>query len=391
VGGPVTINQNGNLQLGRIATSGALKVTASGTLSGTTAGGTWVHSANAITLDAFGIGTASDLLQTETGNLTITNRSGNAWIFNTGPVNVTGSSVGGLHLENLGAITSGNTPVTAGGQLDLIARSPIVIGSGGVQGGSGVLLRADTPDASNSSILINGPVSAPGGAVVISAYNNITQNADITGHSASVSSTRGNIQMAATALTRTSGGDITYQAPAGDMILARIDAGSGGITLDAGGSIAPAVGVTGANISGASAHITAGGNLELTTNVSLLDVDAAGRFTVTNGTTVFTNELPDSSGADQTAKDINNAADKASTDKTPTEDTALRPHDPTRNDPNRPPGDLSKTVGGTEGSFGSEDGGKKDEKDRKDDKKSDDTKDGEKNDKPVAKKVAQCS
>jgi hypothetical protein len=56
----------------------------------------------------------------------------------------------------------------------------------------------------------------------------------------------------------------------------------------------------------------------------------------------------------------------------------------------QPVADPRNTVGGTEGNFGGEEG--KDEKDEKDkkDKKSDQAKDEKKDDKPAAKKVAQC-
>ena len=421
IGGPVTISHTGNLHLGRIKTAGALSVTATGTLSGTNAAGTWVQTASSILLDASGIGTATDMLQTRTQELAINNRVGDAWIFNTGLVDVSGSSAGRLHLESHGGIVAGSSAqVTAGGKLDLIAHSPIVIGAAGVQGGTGVVLRADTPDPSNSSILISGPVSSPGGAVVVAAYNNVTQNANITGGSVSVGSAAGSIQMAATAQTQATGGNVSYKAPAGSMTLATINAGSGSVSLDAGGSIAPAPGTTGANITGASAFINAGGSLELSTNVTLLDVDVGGAFAVSNGGTVFSGQpAASTSGADQATKDLTNATNKALTDKTPTDRTeAPPPHDTSKTDTSKPFVDPGKTTGGTDGTFGSEgdkpstetrkdgsgsktassgkdENGKdqKDEKDEKDkkDKKSDEAKDEKKDDKPVAKKVAQCT
>ena len=386
VGGPVTITHTGNLQLGRVATAGALSVTATGTLSGTTAAGTWMHTGNSILLDANGIGSQTDMFQTTTGNLTINNHSGDAWVHNTGLVNVTGSSAGLFHLESVGGIKTGASQIK-GGAVDLIADGPITIGSGGVLGQNGVRLRSDSP-AADSNIVINGPLSAPAGTVTVAAYKNITQNANITGAGVSVRSSTGNIVMAPTAQTLSTGGDVSYQALAGNMTLARIDAGSSGVTLDASGSISSAEGVTGANIKGASAHITAGGNLHLTTDVQLLDVDVDGSFLVTNGTTVFSSVQPDSGGGgDQSSKDLASATDKISTDKTPTADI-LPPLAPPQSDSNK--SDPSKSTGGTEGSFGGDD--KKDDTKKDDkDKKSDTAKDEKKDDKPVAKRVAQCS
>ena len=392
IGGPVTINHTGNLALGRIKTPGALSVTTTGTLSGTNTAGTWVQTAGSILLDAFGIGKAADMLQTRTRELAVNNRAGDAWIHNVGLVNVTGSSEGRFHLESLGGIRTGSTAVSAIGKLDLIAHSPIVIGTGGVQGGAGVLLRADTPDGS-SNILINGPVSAPGGAVLVSAYSDITQNANISGQSVGVGSTAGNIQMAGTAQTTTTGGGgITYKAPAGSMLLATINAGSGSVTLDAGGSIAPAPGVSGANITGGSAFINAGGSLDLSTNVTLLDVDVAGNFSVNNGGAVFSGSPSGDASVDQSSKDLANAANKALTDTTPTEDqTPPPPPDASRNDgPKQANRDM--TTGGTKDTFGNESGGtdEKDEKEKKV-KKLDNAQNEKKDDQPVAKKVAQCS
>ena len=392
IGGPVTISHNGDLNLGRVKTADALSVTATGRLSGTNAAGTWVHTAKSIMLDALGIGEATDMLQTRTQDLKITNRGGNAWVFNTGLVNLTGSSVGGLHLESLGGIATGSSQITAGGGIELIALSPISIGTGGVQGGTGVLLRAMTPDAS-SSILISGPVSSPGGPVVIVAYNDVTQSANITGGSVSVSSAAGSIQMAPVAQTVATGGNISYSAPAGSMTLASINAGSGSVSLDAGGSIASAAGVTGANIIGASAFINAGGSLELSTNVTLLDVDVGGSFAVTNGGIVFSNQPANSIGPDLAVTDLIKATDNVLTEQTPTEGAAPPP-DTARTDASKPVGDPGNTTGGTEGTFGSEGDKpstetKKDEKDKKE-KKSDEAQDEKRDDKPVAKKVAQC-
>jgi hypothetical protein len=445
VGGPVSINHTGNLQLGRIATAGALSVTATGSLSGTTAGGTWVQTANSIALDANGIGAVGDMLQTATNNLSITNRAGDAWIYNTGLVNVTGSSAGRLHLESFGGITTAATQLSAGTQLTLNAHSPITIGSGGVQGGTGVSLQANTVDAGNSSIFIQGPVSAPSGAVLVSAYNNVMQSANISGTNVEVGATQGSILMTAAAQTLSSAGGIVYAAPAGNLTLARLNAGIGSITLDAGGSIAPTVGFVGVNLMGSSAFINAGGNLQLTTNVTLLDVNVGGNFSVTNGSTVVTNSTPTTETQAAVNQTIT-AIDNASTTTTPTNSSnPPPPPPPTDTTSTGTPVTLTSigtsTTGGTEGTFGAESGSgttgttgttgattggssgttttttttngdqpaaetkpeekstttasakkdeKKDEKDKKD-KKSDEAKEEKKDEKPAQKKVAQCT
>ena len=389
VGGPVSINHSGDLKLGRIKTAGDLSVTATGTLSGTNAAGTWVHTAKSITLDANGIGAPDDLFQIATGDLTVTNRSGDAWIYNSGQLNLSGSSAGRLHLENLGGLTTGSTLVSAGGQLDLIAKGPITIGTGGVEGGTGVLLRADGQDG-NSGILINGPVSSPGGAVKVYAVDDITQNADITGTDVSVGSTWGNILMAATAQTRASAGNIDYRAPAGNMVLARLEASSGSVSLDAGGSITTAPGFVGNNITARSAFIKAGGDLELSTNVTLLDVDVGGSFRVTNGDTVFAGTPSNTTNntANEATRDLNNITNN----NTPGNNTSPRLEN-TGNDPNKPPGDQNNTTGGgTPDTYGGDGNGQEeDEGNNRPNRSSNAARTAKKDDdKPVAKRVAQC-
>jgi hypothetical protein len=99
----------------------------------------------------------------------------------------------------------------------------------------------------------------------------------------------------------------------------------------------------------------------------------------------------------QVVNALTKALDDASSTTTPTDSDV--PQTLEKTDPNKPSGDLSKTVGGTEDSFGGDEGGgkedkkgdKKDEKDKKDDKKSDDGTSEKKDDKPAQKKVAQCS
>lgn len=384
VGGPVTITHEGDLKLGRIETDGALSVTATGALSGTTEGGSWVHTAKSIALDAFGIGARTTCCKTRTGTLTVANRGGDAWIYNTGLVKLAGFSAGGLYLESKGGIQTGSTAVTAGNKLRMIARSPITIGSGGVVGGTGVSLSATTPGSTNSTIYIAGPVSSPGGSVAVAAYNNVVQAANITGANVSVGSATGNIVMAPAAQTQATNGSIAYNAPAGSIVLASLNAGSGSVSLGAGGSIASAPGFTGVNITSASAHIESGGSLQLETDVALLDVDVVGDFKVTNGSTVFSSQPASSEVQTGTLiNDIVKAAESSAEGQTG-QDT---PSFDNRPDPNRSRLDPHKTIGGTEGSFGDPD----EDKDKKD-KRSDQSKDRQKDDKAVAKKkVAQCS
>jgi hypothetical protein len=203
---------------------------------------------------------------------------------------VTGTG-GSLELDITGGLTTGIGAINvAAGNVRLITHSPMSIGSGGVSATQGVSLMATTPEGA-STIQISGPITSTSGPVAVDAYGSVVQNANIAGTAVSMNSSSGNITMSATASTAASAGDIFYAAPAGAMTLARLNAGTGAIELDAGGSIDAVAGFSGANLVGSLATINAGGNLQLKTQVNKLDIDVEGIFSVADSLTgtVFTN------------------------------------------------------------------------------------------------------
>jgi hypothetical protein len=73
--------------------------------------------------------------------------------------------------------------------------------------------------------------------------------------------------MGADAVTQTQGGAIDYRA-GGDLQLARVDAASGAVTLQASGTISSAPGFSGANVTSGSLDLQAGTGFSLDSQVS---------------------------------------------------------------------------------------------------------------------------
>jgi hypothetical protein len=102
----------------------------------------------------------------------------------------------GLDLEVTGGIFTGSGKFVAStGSLKLTAHSPIVIGSGGLEASQGISLLATTPEGA-STILIDGPLTSTSGPITLSAYNDITLNANLTATAIQRSSQIGSIQEA---------------------------------------------------------------------------------------------------------------------------------------------------------------------------------------------------
>ncbi|MDO8787735.1 MAG: YDG domain-containing protein, partial [Sulfuritalea sp.] len=122
-----------------------------------------------------------------------------------------------FELDVTGGIRSGSGKIRAlAGSISLIAHSPIVIGSGGVETSGGITLSALTPSV-DSTITLNGALVA-GGAVSLAAYGAIAQNAAIQGQNIALTSTSGNIVAAAGAVSSVAaGGTINYSATSGSI------------------------------------------------------------------------------------------------------------------------------------------------------------------------------
>jgi filamentous hemagglutinin family protein len=190
-----TINQGGNVSLlhngnfngyaltftGPIESSGAVEVSVPisgltiftistpGTVS-LTAGGSITNSvatepaiiASTLTLTAKnGIGSTGAPLRTQVSYLTATNAVGS-------PV---GS--GDINILNTGTLATSGLINNLGGEVTIVAKSPLTIGAGGVSASGNISLTA-AASGSGDNLVINGDVTSSGGNIVLTAGNSIT-------------------------------------------------------------------------------------------------------------------------------------------------------------------------------------------------------------------------
>ena len=126
---------------------------------------------------------------------------------------------GNLVIDNNGAVTSSSSaPVIASGSIGIEAHSPITVGAGGMTAGNGIALSATTASA-DSTITTAGKLTGGTGLVSLTAYQSITQNADISGANIELTSQHGNIAIASGAFsTVPTGGNIRLLASLGDVL-----------------------------------------------------------------------------------------------------------------------------------------------------------------------------
>jgi len=215
--------------------------------------------------------------------------SGDVSLTNTGVLSIGSISTanGNITIDNTGATTTSGLVTATGGTLSLVSHSPLTIGSAGVSASGNIVLMAGATPGAGDDLTLSGPVSASGSAatIALSAGDDLAQNANVTSNGGNVTAIAqtGSISMALGATTATSGGSIGYAAPAGNITLTSLNAGpTGAIGLSAGGNLLTAAGFSGANLTGRSAIIAAGGNATLSTRVSLLDATVNGNFSVTD-------------------------------------------------------------------------------------------------------------
>ncbi|MBK9623553.1 MAG: hypothetical protein IPO38_03045 [Rhodocyclaceae bacterium] len=155
------------------------------------------------------------------GLLTINQSSGDLKLNTNSALNLGQIRVqsGNLQIDNSGSVTSSNTAdVSASGNIEIIAHSPITVGAGGITAGNGITLNATTASA-DSTITTEGKLTGGSGMVSLTAYQSITQNANITGANIELTSQHGSITMASSALsTVPTGGNIRLLASLGDIL-----------------------------------------------------------------------------------------------------------------------------------------------------------------------------
>ncbi len=360
--------------------------------------------------------------------------SGNVALTNTGALTVTGitNSGGNVEIDNTGAVTTTGAVSAPAGAVTIVAHSPLTIGAGGVSAAGNITLTAGETPASTDHLRLDGVVESTGSASAITLFagDDLAQNANVSTKGGAVNATAqiGNIGMALGATTSTGGGSIGYAASSGNIVLASLNAGTGDISLGAGGNIQPAAGFTGANLIGGKAVIVAGGSANLSTAVRLLNVTVEGTFSITDVLTgtVLTDvaaavQLPTTSlpASDQVLSTVATMTQQQPA-QTITQTAPPPPPTPAGGSGPLPLSNSTQTIGGAEGTFGgaSGDAGDKPAADKpaapkegddklanakKDDTKAEDKKDDDKKKKdeetptkkdegkPTAKKLATCS
>ncbi|MBI4984395.1 MAG: hypothetical protein HZC24_03355, partial [Rhodocyclales bacterium] len=286
------------------------------------------------------------------GPVSITQASGHLNFVSDAAINLAALTVndGDIVIDNSGGITTGAGRISAPqGSISLNAHSPITVGSGGLDAGSGIALAASSA-APDSAITLNGALASTSGDISIAAYGDINQNANVgTVGSGGIrlASSTGAVVMAKDAKTVAAGGTIDYRA-GGDLSLAQLDAGSGDIALDAGASIRVAAGFTGANLVGGRAVIRAANDLALTIDVQALDVTAGGAIAMTELNTGAEIVAPPTEVLDPT-RTVESGEGEHEQNTPP----ALAPT--TSPGSTLPTAGGNQTIGGTEGTFGSGD------------------------------------
>ena len=305
--------------------------------------------------------------------------SGNITLVNGSALSLGGitNSNGGISVDNNGALTTSalDKVKATGGTVTLVAHSPLTIGSAGVTSTGDIALTAGATPGSGDDLTLTGLVEATGSGarIILVAGDNLLQNANLisNGGNVSANATTGSITMASGSSTATNGGSIGYAAPAGNISLTRLNAGSGPIGVSAGGNLSTTSGATGANLIGASAIIAAGGTAYLSTQVGMLDVNVGGAFRIVDAITgtVFTDQpaAPDTNVQPAVAQVTSAvvASTQAATQST-TQTTTPPAVEPKAESVAAPDGSLAGaagasplkliavgyTVGGTDGSFG---------------------------------------
>ncbi|MBI4292852.1 MAG: filamentous hemagglutinin N-terminal domain-containing protein [Betaproteobacteria bacterium] len=302
------------------------------------------------------------------GSFSATNSgSGNVVLTNNAPLTIAGisNSNGNITVDNTGAVTTTGPISAPNGSVSVQAHSPLTIGAGGVSAGGSISLIAGATSNPNDLLVISGPVSttASTGSVAFSAADGIAQNANVSTGGCGVTATAqaGDIVMSPGATTSSGGGAIAYTATSGNIVLTSLNAGSGAISLIAGGNINAASNFEGTNLIGESALIVARGNAFLSTQVSTLDERVEGDYAIKDVITgkVNTGDVPEIL-PESTAPAVNEVVSTIVTtsQQQTAQETQQTPPPPAPLPPTTAgAGPLAlvtgnQTIGGTEGTFG---------------------------------------
>ncbi|MBI2316987.1 MAG: hypothetical protein HYU75_08270 [Betaproteobacteria bacterium] len=282
VGGTAAITQaTGNLQVGSLSAPAVMLTAQNGAITQSAP----LVASSLITQSLAGTSLAD--AGNRIGSFSATNSgSGNVVLTNSGTLTIAGigNANGNITVDNTGAVTTTGAISAPNGSVSIQAGSPLAIGTGGVSAGGSISLVAGATSASNDLLTISGPISttASTGSVTLFAADGISQSANVSTGGCGVTATAqaGDIVMALGATTSTNGGAIAYAAPSGNIVLTSLNAGSGAVSVDAGGNITVAAGFDGANLIGESALIAARGNAYLSTQVSSLVEKIEGDYAI---------------------------------------------------------------------------------------------------------------
>lgn len=172
---------------------------------------------------------------------------------------------GDLRITGYGGINTRLTSSAPAGNVYLTAKSPLIIGTGGISAAGDIQLLADG-STSADQLTIDGAINSDRGNISLTG-SSVAENASVTsgGGDIAILANGGNITTKDGVVNQSFGGNISFDAPNGDIQISSVNAGSGSVTLRSGGSITP-VG-SGTNIVANNLAVNAGGNLRLTTSV----------------------------------------------------------------------------------------------------------------------------
>lgn len=279
--GNVVLASAGDLIFAGFQTAGDVTATAGGSIGGSGAGDQLTGRLASFSASA-NIGSMSTKLQ----QLSAT-AGGGVSLVNSAPLEIASLSSGGdVSIESNGGLTTTGAVVSPG-TVNLITHSPLTIGSGGIQAGSGISLKSGT-GTGHDDITINGSLTSASGDCSVQAGGGVQQNANIVlqGNGAvSVNAATGGVAMAAGTSTSTNGGSVGYAAQ-GNITLASIDAGAtGSVSLTSSQGNVTSATAGGINVHAGNLAVQASGIIDLGADVPAdgLSIKSSSGYQVIHG------------------------------------------------------------------------------------------------------------
>ena len=166
--------------------------------------------------------------------------------------------VGAVMIDNIGAVTTTGA-ITAGTTVDIVAHSPLIIGSGGIMAGNISLAAGGGATVTTADVLtLLGPVTSTGGGIDLYASWTGTecQRYDIGQHHQRLSQTPARLSWRTPRFTSSNGGAITLRCGK-NFVVSSLNSGSGPMFVNVGGILSSAPGFGGTNFVGDSLTLAA--------------------------------------------------------------------------------------------------------------------------------------